>query len=67
MSHVCLPPHLAVLPIFHVLLPVEEPVGDFVLSGVLHDGDDPLHLGGTGQGDTPPEMSPTSLEMSTGA
>ena len=45
------------LTILDVLLPVEEPVGDLVLPGVLHDGDDLVHLllaqltGTLGQGD----------------
>ena len=31
-----------------ILLSVQEPVGDFVLSGVLHDCDDALNLQQTG-------------------
>ena len=36
--------YLAVLAILDVLLSVEEPVRDFVLARVLHDGHDSLHL-----------------------
>ena len=35
---------LEVLAVLVVLLPVEEPVGDFVLTGVLHDGDHTLYF-----------------------
>merc|ERR1712142_276904 len=35
---------LAVLAILNVLLSVEEPVRDFVLAGILHNGHHPLHL-----------------------
>jgi hypothetical protein len=36
--------HFVLLTVLDVLLPVEEPVGDLVLPGVLHDGDDLVHL-----------------------
>eukprot|EP00344_Euplotes_crassus_P008746 CAMPEP_0197008412 /NCGR_PEP_ID=MMETSP1380-20130617/45106_1 /TAXON_ID=5936 /ORGANISM="Euplotes crassus, Strain CT5" /LENGTH=162 /DNA_ID=CAMNT_0042428987 /DNA_START=30 /DNA_END=515 /DNA_ORIENTATION=+ len=36
---------LGVLAVLEVLLPVEEPVGDLVLAGVLDDGHDALELG----------------------
>lgn len=36
--------HLAVLPIFDILLSVEEPVWDLVLARILHDGHHTLHL-----------------------
>ena len=36
--------HLRVLAVLDVLLPVEEPVGNLVLAGVLHDGDYTLNL-----------------------
>lgn len=36
--------YLAVLAILDVFLSVEEPVRDFVLARVLHDGDNPLNL-----------------------
>lgn len=36
--------NLAVFAILDVLLSVEEPIGDFILPGVLHNGDDALHL-----------------------
>lgn len=36
--------YLTVFAVFYVLLPVEEPVWDFVLAGVLHDGHHTLHL-----------------------
>lgn len=32
------------LAVDEIFLPVEEPVGDFKLRWVLHDGDDPLEL-----------------------
>jgi len=35
---------LAKFAVFDVLLSVEEPVGDLVLSGVVHDRHDALHL-----------------------
>lgn len=35
---------LAVFAVLHVLLSVQEPVWDFVLPGVLHDGHHTLHL-----------------------
>jgi hypothetical protein len=35
---------LAVLAVDDVALPVEEPAGDLVLRGVLHDGDDALEF-----------------------
>ena len=31
---------VGVFAVYHVFLPVQEPVGDFELSGVLHDRDD---------------------------
>lgn len=37
---------LAKFAVFDVLLSVEEPVGDLVLSGVVHDRHDALHLNG---------------------
>lgn len=36
--------HLAVFAVLDVLLPVQEPVWDFVLARILHDGHHPLHL-----------------------
>lgn len=36
--------HLAVFAVLHVLLPVEEPVWDFVLARILHDGHHTLDL-----------------------
>ncbi len=36
--------HLAVFAVLDVLLPVEEPVGDFVLARILHDGHHTLNL-----------------------
>lgn len=36
--------HLAVFSIFDILLSVEEPVWDFVLARILHDGHHTLHL-----------------------
>lgn len=36
--------HLAVFSIFYVLLSVQEPVGDFVLARILHDGHHALNL-----------------------
>lgn len=36
--------HLPILAILAVLLSVKEPVGDLVLTRVLHDGDYPLNL-----------------------
>ena len=35
---------LGVLPVLGVFLSVEEPVGDLVLPGVLHDCDNPINL-----------------------
>lgn len=35
---------VTVLSVDDILLPVDEPVGDLELSGVLHDGDDALEL-----------------------
>ena len=35
---------LAVFAVDDVLLPVQEPTGDFVLERVLHNGDDALEL-----------------------
>lgn len=36
--------YLAVFAVLNVFLPVEEPVWDFVLTGILHDGHHPLNL-----------------------
>lgn len=36
--------HLAVFSIFDILLSVEEPVWDFVLARILHDGHHTLNL-----------------------
>ena len=41
---------LRVLAVANVLLPVEEPVGDLVLPGVLHDRDHAINLGRDGGG-----------------
>ena len=41
---------LRVLAVANVLLPVEEPVGDLVLPGVLHDRDHAINLGREGRG-----------------
>lgn len=38
------PTYLAVLAILDIFLPVEEPVRDFVLAWVLHNGHDPFNL-----------------------
>lgn len=35
---------MAVLAVLGVLLTVEEPIGDLVLAGVLHDGNDAFHV-----------------------
>ena len=36
--------HLTVFAVLDVLLPVQEPVWDFVLARILHDGHHTLHL-----------------------
>merc|ERR1719431_787020 len=36
--------HLGSLAVLDVALPVKEPIGDLVLAGVLHDGDQLLNL-----------------------
>ena len=40
---------LAEFAILDVLLSVEEPVGDLVLTRIVHDRHDPLHLGTDGR------------------
>lgn len=44
MEQTLLVTYLAVFAILDVLLPVEEPVWDFVLARILHDGHHPLNL-----------------------
>lgn len=39
--------YLTVFAVLDVLLPVEEPVGDFVLARILHDGHHALNLTNT--------------------
>lgn len=50
VPQVLLVTHLAVFAVLHILLPVQEPVWDFVLARILHDGHHALNLEGKNTG-----------------
>lgn len=48
--------HLTEFPVLDILLPVEEPVGDFVLARILHDGHHALYLRNTKRSVQPQQL-----------